>query len=686
MSNPTNSTTQPELLRWPVHDITPSPFQERKDFDEQPLKELAESIKANGIIQPLTVRRIGEGALELVCGERRLRAAKLAALGEVPVILRVLTDAQAENIVLMENIQREDLKPSEEARSYERLLKLRDDSGALMHTREGVAKIACKPLNHIDDHLKLLVCPPALQEAVDRDELKLSVAMVVGRIPDPKLRPVAAEKVLHPSYQQVPMNVAQAKELVRKEFMVSLAGVPWRMDDAGLVPVRHEESDGQQVRCFGGDCETCPFRSGNIEEAGVKKTEAAKGKGSGRSGAQREAGGAAGNLCTLPKCHQAKLDVVCKQQRIKALEKGLKALDDTEAKKQFHPSRNETANGAKYVWLDAEPEYHEVGSLCYGVNGRKWRSLLKGSEVPVVMARNPHTGLLVEMSPVKEAKPVGMKALRSKKPSAEEQAEKTPAELKAEEDAKKRRAVELKQEKIDKIALVEVVNDITTQIERKGADGELLSRFFELALQRAGSDGLRFMVKHLEIPTPKKESWWNYDKDVIKLVKERCGERVNAWNGMLALALMSWELAFNGLGADGMKTLARTLGIKLDDVQRRAKALFEAEQNGKAKKPVKPAKDAVGVKEEWSVEKEASKTAAADEIAKGKVKRDAMAKSHPDIWEEWDVGDWLSAAKEVKSGKKKITELIGPTPEKTTAEFITWTAARVKLYKLAKKK
>jgi len=624
MSDPSNPPPSAELLRWSISEITPSPYQERKDFDEQPLKELAESIKANGIIQPLTVRRAGEGPLELVCGERRLRAAKLAGLSEVPVILRVLTDAQAENIVLTENIQREDLKPSEEARSYERLLKLRDDSGALMHTREGVAKIACKPLNYINDHLKLLACPPELQQAVDRDELKLSVAMVVGRIPDPKLRSAAAVKVLHPSYQQVPMNVAQAKELVRKEFMVSLAGVPWEMDDATLVPVRHEESDGQQVRCFGGDCETCPFRSGNIDDAGVKKTEAQKGKGAGRSGTQREAGGAAGNLCTLPKCHEAKLDVVCKQQRVKALEKGLKVLDDAEAKKQFHPSRNETANGAKFVWLDAEPEYHEVSSLCYGANGRKWRTLLKGSGVPVVMARNPHTGRLVEMSPVKEARPAGMKALRARKPSAAEQAEKTPAELKAEEDAKKRRAAELQQEKIDKLALKEGIIEIMAHIERKGVDGKLLSNFAKLAIDRAGSDGTRFMVKHLGVEIDEKKEPWqrNYDEKILKHAQEHCGDRVHAWNGMLALMLMSWSVSFNGLGSDAFKLLAKACGVEISKLQQRAKVMIEAEKKAKppgkkaaAKAQTKNSVDPVKV----SADKAQEIAAAADKIAKKRV-------------------------------------------------------------------
>lgn len=609
----------PEILLWPIDNIVPSPFQERKHFDPQPMQELADSIRINGIIQPLTVRRVAaDQPMELVCGERRLRGGKMAELKEVPVILRELSDAQAENIVLTENIQREDLTPSEEARSYERLLKLRDESGKLMHTRDSVAKLASKTTNHIDDHLKLLACPKELMEAVDSGTVALSVAMVVGRIPDPKLRPAAAAKVLKPEYQQVPMNFIQARELVRQEFMVSLAKVPWSLSDADLVPEKQEDVDGVMTRCFGGDCESCPFRSGNIFPSGIPE-------GGRSSRTAHKVGEASANLCTLPKCHKAKLDAVWAKQKRQAMMDGLKVLDDAEAKKAFHPSRQEIANGSKYVWLDAKPEYHEVGHLSYAAGGRIWRSLLKGSEIPVIVARQPHTGLRVELALAKEAKPVAEKALRAKKPSEAEQGEKTPAELKAEEGAKKRRAAELRQEKIDKIALVEVVNDIMGQVERKGADGELLSKFFELALYRAGSDGLRFMVKHLEIPTPKKESWWNYDKDVIKLVKERCGERVAAWNGMLALVLMSWELAFNGLSADGLKTLARTLGIKLDDVQRRAKALFEAGHPSSRNPSSAKATEGKGASKNSSdpnnvsVKHEASKTKAADERAKKKT-------------------------------------------------------------------
>lgn len=716
-----NTTELPKegLLRWPTHDIVPSPFQERRDFKPEALQELAESIKGHvkplatvngvletGIIQPLTVRRVSDGGpLELVCGERRLRAAKLAEQPEVPILLRVLSDTEAENIVLTENIQREDLKPSEEARSYDRMLKLRDaDTGRLLHTRESVAKIACKPLNHIDDHLKLLVCPPELQAAVDGGEVKLSVAMVVGRIPDPKLRPAAAAKVMRPDYQQTPMNYAQVKELVRNEFMVSLAGVPWQLEDASLVPERHEELEGVMTRCFGGACHTCPYLSSNIDGA-VTKQEGKK-----EGGSLKRAGGAAGNLCTLPKCHRAKLDAVCKQQRRTALEKGLKVLDDDEAKKQFHPSLNQAANGAKYVWLDMTPKYHEVGNLEWSANGRKWKALLKGSEVPVVMARNPHTGLLVEMSPLKEAKPVGEKALRAKKPSAAEQTEKTPAELKAEEDAKKRRAAEIRQEKIDKITLTEALNDIRVEIERKGVNAELMAKFCEYGMQRAGADGCRFLAKHLAVELPK--NTYDAEKRILKKMKEMCEDRVGAWQGMLALVIMSWSLSFHELKAEAFKGIVVVLGLKLPEIERRAKALFEAEQNAKGKgKKVEVKASAVNSTDpkNVSVEKVVATTAASDKHAKVKKAQPAkVVKDMKELVEDWrgasasevatgiqdsKIGKpngWTPAdveagAKLLKAKTHDITKLIGPKPDakKDAIKYKNWNGLRMKLLRKA---
>ena len=685
----TATTSMPELQvqYWPIQDIVPSPFQERRLFHEGPLAEMAASIREAGVIQPLTARRVAVmGPLELVCGERRLRAAKLAELTVVPVMVRALTDADAENIVLLENIQREDLTPTEEARSYARLLSLRDAEGRLMHTRADVARLASKKVTHVDDFLKLLGCPDEVMTAVDEGELSLSVARVVGSIPDPAARPRAAAEIMRPSYQQVPMSYAQAKEHVRTHYMVNLAGVPWGMDETGLVPVCHDPmTDGERVRTFGGDCETCPFRSGNIEGVALTQKDGARGKGG--------AGGSSAMLCTLPKCYRAKIDAVFAAQRVKVLEKGGRVMADAEAKKEFHPSANQLQYNSKFVLLDSVPGYDALGMDGHG-NKKKWRALLKGADVKTTHARSPHTGLLVEMALLTEVRAIARAAIKGKPVATGD--DETDASAAA--AAKKKRLAEIREGKVEALALTESLLEVAQAIEVRPLDATAMRVLVEVGLHRAGSDGIRFLSKHLEIPKPEKES---YDRvgPVLAFLEARCEDRVAAWQSALALVLMAWEVSFNGLAADSLVALMKCYEIDGAEMTRRADAMVpkvKAEKVAKVKK--------VDAAEKWSADAEAAKTAAADAIAKGKVVDyvegadlldDGKGHSASETFailapgklgvpDEWLISDWALAARLVKSGKAKITDLIGPTPDKTTAAFTTWTKHRVRLYKLAK--
>ncbi|MDF9393212.1 MULTISPECIES: ParB/RepB/Spo0J family partition protein [Methylococcus] len=115
-------TKQESVRKLPIEHLEPSPFQPRKDFDPAKLRELADSISAQGIVQPIVVRSSGAGRYQIVAGERRWRAAQLAGIREVPVVVREVPDQAALAIALIENIQREDLNPLEEAEAIQRLL------------------------------------------------------------------------------------------------------------------------------------------------------------------------------------------------------------------------------------------------------------------------------------------------------------------------------------------------------------------------------------------------------------------------------------------------------------------------------------------------------------------------------------------------------------------------------------
>src|SRR6185295_6118043 len=106
----------------PISEIGPNPFQPRTRFADESLQELADSIKSSGVLQPVLVRKIGPGDYQLVAGERRMRAAHLAGLVRVPAIVRELDDRSTMEIALIENIQREDLSPIDEARAYQQLI------------------------------------------------------------------------------------------------------------------------------------------------------------------------------------------------------------------------------------------------------------------------------------------------------------------------------------------------------------------------------------------------------------------------------------------------------------------------------------------------------------------------------------------------------------------------------------
>jgi ParB family chromosome partitioning protein len=151
------------VVRLPLAAIRPNPHQPRRRFAQEALEELAASIREKGLLQPLLVRPKGEG-FELVAGERRFRAAQMAGLSEVPAVVRDLTDQEALELALVENLQREDLSPVEEARGYQALL-------AMGLTQEEVAKRVGKARSTVANALRLLQLPEEVLEALERGEI-----------------------------------------------------------------------------------------------------------------------------------------------------------------------------------------------------------------------------------------------------------------------------------------------------------------------------------------------------------------------------------------------------------------------------------------------------------------------------------------------------------------------------------
>jgi ParB family transcriptional regulator, chromosome partitioning protein len=191
--------------------VHPCPFQPRKSFSAETLRELADSIREQGIVQPLIVRE-RDGLLELIAGERRWRAAQLLGLTEVPVILRQADDRAVLELALIENLQRENLNPIEEAQGYSQLIE------QFQLTQEEVAVKVGKSRAVVANALRLLKLAPGIQTLIREGRLSVGHAKVILALPGEKQQQLAADRILKDN-----LNVRQTEALVSK----------WQARDSG---------------------------------------------------------------------------------------------------------------------------------------------------------------------------------------------------------------------------------------------------------------------------------------------------------------------------------------------------------------------------------------------------------------------------------------------------------------------
>lgn len=187
-----------------VKSIRANPYQPRKVFDEAAIQELSASIKEHGILQPIILRRTGS-TYEIVVGERRFRGAKMAGLEEVPAVIRVLTDEETMEWAILENLQREDLTPIEEAEAYHNLM----DNLSL--TQEQLAFRLGKSRPHIANHVRLLSLPEKIRSYISDSKLSMGHGRTLLGLRKKEQIPLVAEQVLKEG-----LNVRQLEKLVQK--------------------------------------------------------------------------------------------------------------------------------------------------------------------------------------------------------------------------------------------------------------------------------------------------------------------------------------------------------------------------------------------------------------------------------------------------------------------------------------
>jgi len=194
-----------EIVYLPIEAIRPNPYQPRKTFDIENLEELAESIKIYGVLQPITVRMVGNNSYELVAGERRLRASKLAGLKEVPAIVINAHDQDSAILSLIENLQRENLNFIEEAQAYYNLI---NDHHL---TQEQLAKVLGKSQSTIANKLRILKLSKEIQEKLLENDLTERHARALLRLPDEELQKKVLEVIVKKK-----LNVSQTEKLVQE--------------------------------------------------------------------------------------------------------------------------------------------------------------------------------------------------------------------------------------------------------------------------------------------------------------------------------------------------------------------------------------------------------------------------------------------------------------------------------------
>ncbi len=386
---------------YPRDDVIPSKTNPRKRFDQEALQELAGSLRKHGILQPILCREhpTEAGKLELIAGERRWRAAGIAKLTHIPVRIIAVDDLEMLELQVIENLQRQDLHPIEEAESYEALLAANKDNADY-----GVNEMAVrlkKSRAYIYARLKLCDLEPEARTAFYEDKLTASVALLVARIPVRELQLKALHEVTtgeteeYYSDEEGPMSARRAAEHIQENYMLELKRAVFPIAQADLVPTA-------------GPCTSCVKRTGAQPEL-YSDVESA-------------------DVCTDPTCFDQKKKAHIARLAEAAEQTGQTVIRGEKAEKIF-PHEHSHPRG--YVKPDETSWLH-----CSG--GKTYSELLGDAMPPVVMIENPHSGELIEMvSEQAVFKALADKGIKSGQDEHRERMRKEEAKSKLERDSRR---------------------------------------------------------------------------------------------------------------------------------------------------------------------------------------------------------------------------------------------------------
>lgn len=392
-------TTHFALL--PLGAIATSPTNPRKTFDAGKLQELTASIKASGVhqavlVRPLPAARVPDTAhlsprpeYELVSGERRYRASVAAEVATIPAMVRPLTDAEVLEIQLVENLQRDDLTPLEEAEGYDHLV----NSHQPPLTADQVAAKIGKSRTYVYGRLKLLNLGPEGRTALREGRIDASRALLIARLPSTKVQAEALKNLF--TYDGEPLSVRDASSLIQRQYMLKLNVAPWKATDANLVPEA-------------GSCKACPKRTGADPDlfADVKGTD----------------------LCTDPACYNNKARAYQEAQHKAARESGATIIEGREAKQLIPRSWDTNVEG--HLRLDDardsptdKPLRNIIGKLmeAEGIKPTLVANPHKDGELIAVLDHATASRLLAQKGHQEQADKVQAQAAQSAKAAEEAQ-------------------------------------------------------------------------------------------------------------------------------------------------------------------------------------------------------------------------------------------------------------------------
>jgi len=515
------------VINLPLESITLSKTNPRKHFDPEQLTELADSIKTHGVLQPILVRPNGD-KFQLVVGERRFRASKEAKVKTIPAITKPLTDEEAFELGMIENLQRQDLTEIEEAKGYRYML---DKFG---YKAEDLAEKINKSRAYIYGRLKLVSLCGKGQKALDKGKISASIGLLIARIPGNAQQDKALEEIIEGDrWNDGEMTFREAKEHIEENYMVRLKGCGFSTKDEKLLPKA-------------GPCTTCPKRTGNQKDL-YPNTSA--------------------DVCTDPECFRAKADAQTTILVEKAEAQGKAVLTGKDAEKHVDYGR-----------LRYNSSLVDLRGHCYQDSKHRNYQELLGKNCPEITLVQTEEGLIptakkteVEAVLKEKFKWARESANRGQRRSADEKRETAKRKL---------------QSQVFKESLAQIADNVRST---KVTDKFWLFLAKSLTHNWYTSDTVQALIKRREIPYTMAKDAWNmkWGKFLLDYLETAKGPEVRS----IAVELIvsrGGHIDWQGKLHDSFKDACTMFGI--DSAQIGKDLMREAKAKEKAKAKKKTAK------------------------------------------------------------------------------------------------